>query len=142
MVIRSQHTTAKQNIEQLRELFAAAPEVSARSAIKRVLASGAERTSHFLRLLDSNLRGARKVDIGRTCGSSSLTTTPRMFLATTLGGEWHPTSVCKRVGATHTIPHAPVRRRGHQTETFNVLRGGDYFFSPSALCWLGDLEEE
>ena len=34
----------------------------------------------------------------------------------------------------------PVRRRIHGIETFNVLRGGEYFFLPSlsALQWLGE----
>ncbi len=38
-----------------------------------------------------------------------------------------------------TIPQEPVRRRIHGIETFNVLRGGEYFFLPSlsALKWLG-----
>jgi hypothetical protein len=33
-----------------------------------------------------------------------------------------------------------VRRRIHGIETFNVLRGGEYFFLPSlsALRWLAD----
>ncbi len=43
--------------------------------------------------------------------------------------------------ATFTIPRAPVRRRIHGIETFNVLRGGEYFFMPSlsALKWLTGL---
>jgi hypothetical protein len=43
-----------------------------------------------------------------------------------------------------TIPRDPVRRRIHGIETFNVLRGGEYFFMPSlsALRWIGDLEED
>jgi Dyp-type peroxidase family len=43
--------------------------------------------------------------------------------------------------ATFTIPRSPVRRRVHGIETFNVLRGGEYFFMPSlsALRWIGDL---
>jgi hypothetical protein len=34
----------------------------------------------------------------------------------------------------------PVRRRVHGIETFNVLRGGEYFFLPSlsAMRWLGE----
>jgi hypothetical protein len=42
-----------------------------------------------------------------------------------------------------TIPQQPVRRRVHGLETFNVLRGGEYFFMPSlsALRWLGDLDD-
>jgi len=41
-------------------------------------------------------------------------------------------------GAIFTIPRAPVRRRIRGIETFNVLRGGEYFFMPSisALNWL------
>jgi deferrochelatase/peroxidase EfeB len=34
-------------------------------------------------------------------------------------------------GAMFTIPQKPVRRRIHGIETFNVLRGGEYFFMPS-----------
>jgi Dyp-type peroxidase family len=43
--------------------------------------------------------------------------------------------------ATFTIPKEPVRRRIHGIETFNVLRGGEYFFMPSlsALRWIGSL---
>jgi Dyp-type peroxidase family len=45
--------------------------------------------------------------------------------------------------ATFTIPKEPVRRRIHSIQTFNVLRGGEYFFMPSitALKWLGNLNE-
>jgi hypothetical protein len=34
-----------------------------------------------------------------------------------------------------------VRRRIHGIETFNALRGGEYFFLPSltALRWIADL---
>jgi hypothetical protein len=37
----------------------------------------------------------------------------------------------------------PARRRIHGIETFNVLRGGEYFFMPSltALKWLADLHK-
>jgi Dyp-type peroxidase family len=43
--------------------------------------------------------------------------------------------------ATFTVPREPVRRRFHGIETFNVLRGGEYFFMPSlsALRWLSEL---
>ena len=39
-----------------------------------------------------------------------------------------------------TISQEPVRHRVHGIQTFNVLRGGEYFFLPSlsALRWLGD----
>ncbi len=39
---------------------------------------------------------------------------------------------------TFTIPKEPVRRRIHDMQTFNVLRGGEYLFMPSlsALRWL------
>src|SRR5262249_54480822 len=45
--------------------------------------------------------------------------------------------------AAFTIPKEPVRRRVHGIETFNVLRGGEYFFMPSlsALKWIGNLGE-
>jgi len=44
--------------------------------------------------------------------------------------------------AIFTIPREPVRRRIHGIETFNVLRGGEYFFMPSltALNWLAELK--
>ena len=42
-----------------------------------------------------------------------------------------------------TIPRQPVRRRIPRIQTFNVLRGGEYFFMPSlsALRWVGELGE-
>jgi Dyp-type peroxidase family len=58
-----------------------------------------------------------------------------------LGDERDPNVGVQEDGATFTIPESPVRRRIHGIETFNVLRGGEYFFLPSlsALGWLGDL---
>jgi hypothetical protein len=58
-----------------------------------------------------------------------------------LGDEHDPNVGVQEDGATFTIPESPVRRRIHGIETFNVLRGGEYFFLPSlsALGWLGDL---
>jgi deferrochelatase/peroxidase EfeB len=60
-----------------------------------------------------------------------------------LDDERDPNVGLQEPGATFTIPRDPVRRRVHGIETFNVLRGGEYFFVPSlsALRWLGDLEE-
>jgi Dyp-type peroxidase family len=57
------------------------------------------------------------------------------------GRERDPIIGLQEEGATFTIPHEPVRRRVHGIETFNVLRGGDYFFLPSlsALTWLSNL---
>jgi len=57
-----------------------------------------------------------------------------------LGEERDPNVGLQEDGATFTIPQAPVRRRIHGIETFNVLRGGEYFFLPSltALRWLGE----
>ena len=57
-----------------------------------------------------------------------------------LGEERDPNVGLQEEGATFTIPKAPVRRRIHGIETFNVLRGGEYFFLPSlsALRWLGE----
>jgi Dyp-type peroxidase family len=57
-----------------------------------------------------------------------------------LGEERDPNIGLQQDGATFTIPEAPVRRRIHGIETFNVLRGGEYFFLPSlsALRWLGE----
>jgi deferrochelatase/peroxidase EfeB len=57
-----------------------------------------------------------------------------------LGTERDPNVGLQPDGATFTIPRAPVRRRLHGIETFNVLRGGEYFFLPSlsALKWLAE----
>jgi Dyp-type peroxidase family len=57
-----------------------------------------------------------------------------------LGDERDPIIGLQPDGAVFTIPKEPVRRRLHGIETFNVLRGGEYFFMPSlsALKWLGD----
>jgi Dyp-type peroxidase family len=57
----------------------------------------------------------------------------------TLGTERDPNVGLQPDDATFTIPQEPVRRRIHGIETFNVLRGGEYFFLPSlsALRWLG-----
>jgi Dyp-type peroxidase family len=57
------------------------------------------------------------------------------------GRERDPIIGLQEDGATFTIPKEPVRRRVHGIETFNVLRGGEYFFMPSlsALKWLGEL---
>jgi len=56
------------------------------------------------------------------------------------GEERDPNIGLQEDGATFTIPQEPVRRRIHGIETFNVLRGGEYFFLPSlfALRWLAD----
>jgi hypothetical protein len=58
-----------------------------------------------------------------------------------LGDERDPNVGLQEDGAAFTIPQEPVRRRIHGIETFNVLRGGEYFFMPSlsALRWLADL---
>jgi Dyp-type peroxidase family len=57
-------------------------------------------------------------------------------------GERDPIIGRQEEGATFTIPKEPVRRRLHGIETFNVLRGGEYFFMPSisALNWLATLD--
>ena len=59
-----------------------------------------------------------------------------------LGDEHDPIIGLHDKEGTFTIPRDPVRRVVHGIETFNVLRGGEYFFMPSlsALRWLGDLE--
>ena len=58
-----------------------------------------------------------------------------------LGEERDPNVGLQENGATYTVPREPVRRRIHGIETFNVLRGGEYFFMPSlsALRWIGNL---
>ena len=57
------------------------------------------------------------------------------------GDERDPIIGRQEEGATFTIPKEPVRRRVHGIQTFNVLRGGEYFFMPSisALKWLANL---
>jgi Dyp-type peroxidase family len=57
------------------------------------------------------------------------------------GNERDPIIGLQDEGATFTIPKKPVRRRVHGIDTFNVLRGGEYFFMPSlsALRWLSGL---
>jgi Dyp-type peroxidase family len=59
-----------------------------------------------------------------------------------VGEERDPIIGAQKDDATFTIPKDPVRRRIHGIETFNVLRGGEYFFMPSlsALKWLAELE--
>jgi len=56
-------------------------------------------------------------------------------------GERDPIIGLQEERATFTIPKEPVRHRIHGIETFNVLRGGEYFFMPSlsALNWLANL---
>jgi Dyp-type peroxidase family len=58
-----------------------------------------------------------------------------------VGDERDPIIGLQEASATFTIPHQPVRRRMHGIDTFNVLRGGEYFFMPSlsALKWLANL---
>jgi Dyp-type peroxidase family len=58
-----------------------------------------------------------------------------------VGRERDPIIGLQDEGATFTIPREPVRRRVHGIGTFNVLRGGEYFFMPSlsALRWLAEL---
>ena len=58
------------------------------------------------------------------------------------GDERDPIIGLQKEDATFTIPKEPVRRRFHGIQTFNVLRGGEYFFLPSlsALNWLAHRE--
>jgi Dyp-type peroxidase family len=58
-----------------------------------------------------------------------------------VGDERDPMVGLQPDGATFSIPQAPVRRRVHGIETFNVLRGGEYLFMPSlsALRWIAEL---
>jgi Dyp-type peroxidase family len=58
-----------------------------------------------------------------------------------LGDERDPIIGLQDEGANFTIPREPVRRLIHRIETFNALRGGEYFFMPSisALNWLATL---
>jgi Dyp-type peroxidase family len=59
-----------------------------------------------------------------------------------VGEEHDPIIGLQKDDATFTIPKEPVRRRIRGIQTFNVLRGGEYFFMPSisALKWLADLK--
>jgi Dyp-type peroxidase family len=58
-----------------------------------------------------------------------------------IGDERDPIVGLQDEGAIFTIPKERVRRRIHGIETFNVLRGGEYFFMPSlsALNWVANL---
>jgi Dyp-type peroxidase family len=58
-----------------------------------------------------------------------------------LGDERDPVIGLQEEPGIFTIPEEPVRRRIHGLETFNVLRGGEYYFMPSlsALKWLAEL---
>jgi len=58
-----------------------------------------------------------------------------------VGGERDPIIGRQERGAVFTIPKEPVRQRVRGIETFNVLRGGEYFFMPSlsGLKWLASL---
>jgi Dyp-type peroxidase family len=58
-----------------------------------------------------------------------------------VGDEHDPIIGLQEEDATFTIPRDPVRRRIHGISSFNVLRGGEYFFLPSlsALNWLASL---
>jgi Dyp-type peroxidase family len=55
-------------------------------------------------------------------------------------GERDPIIGRQEEGATFTVPKEPVRKRYHGIDTFNVLKGGEYFFMPSlsALHWLAN----
>ena len=57
-----------------------------------------------------------------------------------IGDERDPIIGLHDEAATFTIPKDPVRRLVRGIETFNVLRGGEYFFMPSisALKWLAN----
>src|SRR5712671_3963487 len=61
-----------------------------------------------------------------------------------LGNERDPLVGLQEERNTFTIPKEPVRRRIHDIQTFNVLRGGEYLFMPSlsALNWLAGLNPE
>jgi deferrochelatase/peroxidase EfeB len=58
-----------------------------------------------------------------------------------VGEERDPIIGRQEEGAIFTIPKEPVRRRVRGIETFNVLRGGEYFLMPSisGLNWLANL---
>jgi len=55
-----------------------------------------------------------------------------------IGSERDPIIGLQEEGAIFTIPRDPVRKLVRGIETFNVLRGGEYFFMPSltALNWI------
>jgi len=64
----------------------------------------------------------------------------RLIFGTSLEGDNMKTQ--PKLESETGSPKEPVRRRVHSIETFNVLRGGEYFFMPSlsALRWLADLQ--
>ena len=53
-------------------------------------------------------------------------------------GERDPIIGLQEKDATFTVPKTPVRKRMRGIQTFNVLKGGEYFFMPSltALNWI------
>lgn len=57
-----------------------------------------------------------------------------------IGDERDPIIGLQEEGAHFTIPKDPVRRLVRGIQTFNVMRGGEYFFMPSisALNWLAN----
>ena len=57
-----------------------------------------------------------------------------------IGDERDPIIGLQQDQSTFTIPKDPVRKLVRGIETFNVLRGGEYFFMPSlsALKWLAN----
>ena len=59
-----------------------------------------------------------------------------------LGNERDPNVGLQEEQATFTIPKEPVRRRIHDIQTFNVVRGGEHLFLPSlsAPKWLAALD--
>src|SRR5262249_45986302 len=59
-----------------------------------------------------------------------------------LDAERDPIIGRQEEGASFTIPKEPVRRRVRGIQTFNLLRGGEYFFMPgiSALKWIANPE--
>lgn len=58
-----------------------------------------------------------------------------------LGAERDPIIGVQEKDLTFTIPRTPVRKRIHGMDSFNEMKGGEYFFLPglSALHWLGTL---
>lgn len=55
-----------------------------------------------------------------------------------LGDDKDPIVGLNAGTGTFTVPQDPLRRRYANLETFNVLRGGEYFFVPGlpAIDWL------
>jgi len=157
-----QDQTVEKKTQQLRQLYADAPEVG-----KKALHALSELTSQVSKLPamgNAGRAGSRQGTVSeltvialrtrRSQAAARVAAVAERHTIEFLQQEWvndgnfmgldrerDPIIGRQDEGATFTIPREPVRRRIHGIETFNVLRGGEYFFMPSigALNWLANL---